>query len=371
MSNDNIKKLVNILDESNSIIGGASVPIKINVLGDNGDILGQDIPMNVIASDGTSFKIKDAYKDVEAEVGLMGDLKVAPSIRLVGAIPSGTTVDPNFWATTTTNGGATTQALGQWTLSTNTSANGATTIQSVRSARYIASNCNYYRCQIRMVDDATSTNIRRWGAFDANNGVFFEYNTLDGDDLRIVTRKSGVDTKVKSSNFNGGAGDVLQDNKIHTCEIYYTNKKVLFCIDDVVKHTVTGDTAPYIDAITLPIRAENTNSGGSTTNIQMQIRSQSICRIGQLETESMYGRITTAATTVFKYGAGRFKKITLNNPVGTLISIYDNTAGSGNTIAIINTPSQANPVTLHYDVPFSNGLTVVSTGTWDATIVYE
>jgi len=29
------------------------------------------------------------------------------------------------------------------------------------------------------------------------------------------------------------------------------------------------------------------------------------------------------------------------------------------------------PVSIEYGVPFNNGLTIISVGTWDATIVYE
>lgn len=84
-----------------------------------------------------------------------------------------------------------------------------------------------------------------------------------------------------------------------------------------------------------------------------------------------YGHITTAATTTFKSGAGILWRLVLGEAAGTLITIYDNTAGSGTVISVINTPAQANCVTLWYGLQFTTGLTVVSTGTWDATIVYQ
>jgi hypothetical protein len=121
------------------------------------------------------------------------------------------------------------------------------------------------------------------------------------------------------------------------------------------------------------IYSDNINSGGSVANVTLKIRVASISRLGLLQTSPTSRRVTTATTAVLKYGLGQLHRIVINDPTtGTLMTIYDNTAGSGTIIAIVNLGTKAvSPVSIEYNLPFNNGLTIVSTGTWDATIVYE
>lgn len=86
-----------------------------------------------------------------------------------------------------------------------------------------------------------------------------------------------------------------------------------------------------------------------------------------------YTHISTATTTTVKTGAGVVHTITVNN-LGTVAStttVYDNTAGSGTVIAIINT--LAGQISYIYDVAFNTGLTLVTTGTVapDITVSYR
>ena len=65
------------------------------------------------------------------------------------------------------------------------------------------------------------------------------------------------------------------------------------------------------------------------------------------------------------------KKIIFNNTSGTNITIYDNTAASGAVVGIITTTTSAIGEWT-FNVPFSIGLTIVTTGnSLDATIIYE
>jgi len=80
-----------------------------------------------------------------------------------------------------------------------------------------------------------------------------------------------------------------------------------------------------------------------------------------------YQYITGNGTTVVKSGAGVLRRIVKSN--GGTVTIYDNTAGSG---TIIHTMSGTNPQgTLFYDVPFTTGLTIVTTSGPDLCVVYE
>lgn len=86
-----------------------------------------------------------------------------------------------------------------------------------------------------------------------------------------------------------------------------------------------------------------------------------------------YTHITTAATTVVKATNGVLHTITINTPVASgVINLYDNASTSGTVIGVITLPSTLieGPITLTYDALFLNGLTIISTGTFDVTVTY-
>lgn len=76
-----------------------------------------------------------------------------------------------------------------------------------------------------------------------------------------------------------------------------------------------------------------------------------------------YSHIATAATTVVKGSAGNLHSITVNSKgtVASTITIFDNTAGSGTIIAVIDSLTLSG--TFVFDVRFAAGLTIVTTGT--------
>ena len=82
-----------------------------------------------------------------------------------------------------------------------------------------------------------------------------------------------------------------------------------------------------------------------------------------------FSNISTATTTVVKTGAGTLKRITLNEPTTAAVTVYDNTAGSGTTIATIATTTPAQD--LEYNLRFATGLTIVTAGADDITVVYS
>jgi hypothetical protein len=85
--------------------------------------------------------------------------------------------------------------------------------------------------------------------------------------------------------------------------------------------------------------------------------------------------LAAPTTTVIKSGAGFLHLITVNKSAGTgVITCYDNTAGSGTTIATITSPVTLveSQFTLTYDVSFATGLTcVTSTAAQDITVSYR
>jgi hypothetical protein len=154
-------------------------------------------------------------------------------------------------------------------------------------------------------------------------------------------------------------------------EIYATTLHVYYVINGTLVHTVTASTTSWTANVNQQSYLGNTNSGGGAANASLNARAALIYRLGNLETAPVYKHITTAGTYILKYSPGILHRIILNNAAGTLITIYDNTAGSGPILGIINTPAAANSVSLQYDVSFSTGLTFVTTGTWDLTVVYQ
>lgn len=88
--------------------------------------------------------------------------------------------------------------------------------------------------------------------------------------------------------------------------------------------------------------------------------------VTKVEERFSYVHITTATTTNVKSGAGFLHLIVINTTAAGAITIYDNTAASGTTIAIF--AASATIGTYLYDVSFTTGLTVVTAAASDVTI---
>ena len=78
------------------------------------------------------------------------------------------------------------------------------------------------------------------------------------------------------------------------------------------------------------------------------------------------------ATTAVKTSFGSLIGVTINGvtTAGT-ITIYDNTAGSGTTIATIASAAVAQGQFYPYPADFNTGLTVVHTNTMNFTVTYR
>lgn len=89
----------------------------------------------------------------------------------------------------------------------------------------------------------------------------------------------------------------------------------------------------------------------------------------------LFSNITSATTTTVKSGTGILHRIIVNTLIGSAtITVYNNTAGSGSKIATIALPSTITsdqPFELSYDLFFSTGLTIVTSGATDLTVTYR
>jgi hypothetical protein len=309
--------------------------------------------------------IKDRQTDRLVEVDAIGNLKTVSLVRLVGTAFSGTTKDPNFWTEVVTGSGAVTQA-GEVYLSTGTTADSTARYCSVRKARKIPGATNQFRSVARLVTEPQANNLRRLGAYDANEGFFFQ---IDGLTFGVGSRKGGVDTIVNSGSFNGNYGpSVVMDTLVKRLTIDMSEFSVKFFVNDVLLHTIISADESTTNTLTLPVCGDNINSGGNTTDNSFEVRFATIIRLGALNSAPIYKYIGTNTTTVCKYGAGELIRVVNVDNAGA-VTLYDNTEASGTVIAIIDSAKALG--TLDFEAPFSNGLTVVTATGAKVVLIYE
>jgi hypothetical protein len=311
-------------------------------------------------------ELTDAFGNI-AQFTPTGEQTVVQPIRLAGTTFSGPAPDPRFWTMTTTGSGSVAQGGGQVALTTGATANSTAYMVSSSIARFIGESLNRFTGVLQM-DAPVANNSRIWGAFNGTDGYYFK---LNGTTLCAATMKGGVETAVPFSSWNQPNITMPDVTKSTIYRIIYSPNRTWYIINNVPAHLSSFPTAPPANSTHLPLYIGNLNSGGSTTNVSMYSRVATIQRLGHMETQPVYVHVTTAGTYYLKNQAGVLHKIVLNAPTGTLITLYDGVDNTGVVIASIDTPAQANPVTLTYDLNFNVGLTVVTTGTWDVTFIYQ
>ena len=311
-------------------------------------------------------QLKDQYNFI-VEATPNDELRTVTPVRLVGSTFVGTVIDTNFWTTSITTSGTATQANGEVTLGCGASATGAIVFQSNRKARYVGGVANRYRAQIQFGDNGVVNNVKRWGMFDGTDGAYFMFS---GTSCYVATRRGGVETAVLSTAWNRST-TLPTFTDCSTYEIYVNNRRVHFVISGVLVHTVDSVSQTWTATTTLPSRADNTNVG-SVTNSNMKIRVQTIYRLGEMETLPTYKVINSATMTICKYGAGNLHRVVVNTPTSAAISIFDSLGVTGTaSIGVIDSGNTASPYYLDYHIPFQNGLTILTAGSPNLTIVYE
>ena len=300
-----------------------------------------------------------------AHVSPTNTLNVNSTVRLVGTNFDGTTKDTNFWTETVTGTGSATQS-GEIKLETGVTANSTAKYESVRRARFVVGSALAFNGAFKFNDADETDNVRRCGAYDTNDGFFFQ---LDGSTLSVGSRKATSDTLVSSGSFNGeyGLTYAIDNTVYYRLDIEYTPLGAYYYINNRLLHASKG--GHLTSYLTVPITFENINDNGNTTDVAFDCLGAVIMREGEKETNPTYKYIAGASTTVLKYGAGDLHGIVNNDNSGSVI-IYDNTAGSGTIIASIDLAKVLG--TLTFDAPFSTGLTVVTTGSGaKITVTYE
>ena len=157
---------------------------------------------------------------------------------------------------------------------------------------------------------------------------------------------------------NGIYGNVLQGNAVLSA----INPSFASVTDGTNKAAVkAANTAPTTSDPGLVANVNCSYTGSPCITLGGATPANSVPTVGAGFT---YGNMTTATTTTFKSGAGVLHTITIGTlgTVASTISIFDNTAGSGTSIGVLNSLTTGEG-TYTFDVAFATGLTLVTTGT--------
>lgn len=330
-----------------------------------------------------NFKVAlqgDTFGNGPPSYSINRELLTTPRYRLVGSQFDGSTIDSNFWSTST-DGGTVSQAGQQATITSGVSNGKYARLYTVARARYVTGMANLFKAHIRLDDTGTANVKRRWGvAWGAamptiTDGAYFE---LDGTSFSIVTLRGTSESRVSSGSFNGVLGYTYSPTTNNTTyEILYSNGGVSFIINGQLLHKVTASGAPWTNTLNLHVWLDVVNSGNSGA-VVYYARMANICRVGELSTQQRNYYFPTGQTAgvVLKYSAGNIRNLVILSATNnSVITLYDNTAASGTVLVsfTMSTVTTNLPVTVPMDnVQFSNGLTlVVATQNASVRIGYE
>ena len=206
----------------------------------------------------------------------------------------------------------------------------------------------------------TANNVRRVGAYSTSDGYFFQ---KAADVFGIGTRVGSSDTLVTSFNGNLGSDWVPADNTYYKLTIEYTPLGSFFYVDGKLLHKI-AKTVGLSGTSILPIKMENINTG-TVSVVEFQSIGLYIARQGELYTNPTSKFIigVGAGDTLCKIGAGTLKGIVYSGVEnGAVITIYDNTEGSGTILwasGEISAKTEGAPTSIDlFGIPFSTGLTI-------------
>ena len=300
------------------------------------------------------------------------EIATSPVYRIVGTAFDGSNKDPNFWTETTDNGGTVVKANAEIQLETNTTANGYAQYQSVRKARFVAGSAQLFSGAVNWETAGTANNIRRVGAYttdatdDIEDGFFFQ---LSGTTFSVGYCNDSSVTTVDSGSFNGNLGDTWSPtaDTYYKIDIEFTPMGGFWYINGKLLHKIAG-TAGFVGTNTVNITIENENTSDSTTDVKFNSVGLYIARQGELHTNPTSYYAGTNATTVLKVGAGSLHRVTVTDNQGDML-IYDGLSAAGVLMASLDAAKTVG--TMEFGCPFSDGLTIVTTGTPKMTVVYE
>lgn len=289
-------------------------------------------------TDGTGrTQIYDAQMARTARVSQLQELYSAhKQVRLSDSFADG--VNVGQWTTSSVGSGTATGTAGVLRIALGATANSSVKFTSVTSPNFFPGTITLFQSGVTVPDSGTANNIRRWGAYNDNDGCFFE---LNGTVLSAVTRSNVSGTPVDSATvvntslpgtITGGSAGGLLDNKNHTYEISFQGNAFVFIIDRVAVVSLTGQvTAARTATLNVPIRYESINSGGLASDLKLDVRGVSLSTVSGQDLQ----------TGTWGYNAGVSGTLTLtgNKRVLQITAIAEEAAASftingGDTITL-------------------------------------
>jgi hypothetical protein len=304
-----------------------------------------------------------------------GNLKVAEE-RVLGVYESSLESYESLFTQFVTGGGSMSYAPAESSevLAVDGASGSSIRMTSNRCHYYLPGTSNIFKMTMACGDTGKAGNVRRWGAFDEDDGVFFE---LNGTTLNVVMRSSVtgsvVETRVAQAAWNvdkldgtGLSGVDLDITKINVWWLDYQwlgSGRVRFGIfapsgERVVCHAFenAGSLAlPYMRTGTLPVSAENTNTGATGSSSELRSVCCGVYTEGNVLGDYTFWRYSTGILT--KNVAAAQTHIASYRPLATV-------NGKRNTIQIY-------PETLNIYTTQPVGITIFQTsdyagGTWSS-----
>ena len=240
---------------------------------------------------------RDPNTTRSALIGTFQALSASPLIGLVNTTFFATTSITDNYTTANTGSATSTVTLndGFALLSSGTTNPSTAQITSKDFATYNGIGEHVFLNGYRLPQAGVTGCIRRWGAYDSNNGYFFEDNA---GTFRVVARKGGVDTAVASGSFNGLLGTTYtHDQAGHFGQILMTGGRAVFLIDQTVLHTYTtpAGITSNVGSLNLPVRVEVVST--QTVNMTIELRGHNIGRLGTVDSARLNEPLIDARDT--------------------------------------------------------------------------
>lgn len=326
-------------------------------------------------TDSLHVSLRDGQLGSDSLITPDGMIATAQVIRLVGDnFNNGQTLLSHHWNIVNSNGGTASVIDTELVLQTNTAANGSSSIQTFRNARFISNTHNMSHQHIRCPNHANNNAIRRWGVYNPNdatrNGIYFENNSGNISIVRV--RNSIIQETIPSNNFLGPFPFIL-DSTSHEYNIMYDTTGIHFFQDRLLVHSIHADGGALLGTSHLKTFISVQNTNGNTVNNVISSTSLVISRIGADASSPRYFYISGSTTTLIKSNPGRLHRFLLSDQGtgATSIVIYNNVVASGEIIAQIDTTDISNVIDLN--IEFDVGLTIVTNAgaTIKLTVVYD
>lgn len=272
-------------------------------------------PSNHLAIDASGSAYM-RFADGQPILGGFGSLKINEQ-QVLGVYESSQASYDDLFSVATANGGTNTYDTGaSSTVLMTSTANGSTVTRTTnRYHYYLPGSANFIIQTIACGDVGKANNSRRWGAYDDNDGVFFE---LQGTTLNAVLRSSTsgtvVETRIPQNTWNqdrlDGTGTTKADIDVTKVNIYWIDYqwlgagRIRFGIVEPTGARLTchiienagTHTRPYMRTGTLPLRTENVNTGVTASSSELREVCMAIYTEGRRQ-DYTFWRVDLGSTT--------------------------------------------------------------------------